>query len=193
MPIQKITSGIIDGTTTFANTAISGTITASQIATVNANTITSGTIPVAQVPQLTTAKMPTGSVLQAVQGTLSSNFSTTSNSFTPIGANVSITPVSSSSRILLMASVGVGVSASNYVDMSIFRDSTNLAGAYGFITTFSSDPTLSACQNFSHIDSPATTSAITYSIRMRSQSSITYAVVGGSGQICTLIAMEIAG
>jgi len=135
----------------------------------------------------------TGTVLQVVQGTLSSNFSTSSNSFTPIGANVSITPSSSSSRIVLMASVGVGVSASNYVDMTVFRDSTNLAGAFGFLTTYSSATTLSACQNFNHIDSPSTTSAINYSIRMRSQNNIGYGVVNGTGQTCTLIAMEIAG
>ncbi len=138
-------------------------------------------------------RLPAGSVLQVVQGTLSSNYSTNSTSFQAIGANVSITPSSSSSRILLMASVGVGVSASNYVDLSIFRDSTNLAGSFGFITTYSSSPTLSACQNFNHVDSPATTSAISYSIRMRSQTGVGYGVVNGTGQTCTIIAMEIAG
>jgi len=138
-------------------------------------------------------KLPAGTVLQVVQGTLSSNFSSSSTSFTAIGATLSITPSSSSSRILLMASVGVGVSASNYVDMSVFRDSTNLAGNFGFLTTFSSSATLSACQNFSHIDSPATTSAISYSIRMRTQTGVSYSVVNGGGQSCTLIAMEIAG
>lgn len=135
----------------------------------------------------------TGSILQVVQGTLSSSFSSSSSTFTAIGATLSITPSSANSRILLMASVGVGVSASNYVDMSIFRDSTNLAGSFGFITTYSSSATLNACQNFSHIDSPATTSAISYSIRMRTQTGVSYSVVGGTGQTCTLIAMEIAG
>lgn len=190
MPIQFITPSIISSV---ANTQVTGTITASQIATVNANTITSGSIPVAQIPQLTTAKMPTGSVLQVVQGILSSNYSTNSTSFSAIGADVSITPSSSSNRILLLASVGVGVSASNYVDMTIFRNSTNLAGAFGFLTTYSSAVTLSACQNFNYVDSPATTSAITYSIRMRTQSGVGYGVVNGTGQLCTIIAMEIAG
>lgn len=134
-----------------------------------------------------------GGVLQVVQGILSSNYSTNSTSFNSIGANATITPLSSSSRILLMASVGVGVSASNYVDLTIFRDSTNLAGAFGFLTTYSSATTLSACQNFNYVDSPATTSAITYSIRMRTQNNVGYGVINGTGQICTIIAMEIAG
>lgn len=139
------------------------------------------------------ANFGAGAVLQVVQGTLSSNFSSSSSTFTAIGATLSITPSSTSSRILLMASVGVGVSASAYIDMTVFRDSTNLAGAFGFITTFSSAATLSACQNFSHIDSPATTSAISYSIRMRTQTGVSYSVINAGGQTCTLIAMEIAG
>jgi hypothetical protein len=139
------------------------------------------------------AKLPAGSVIQVVQGILSSNYSTNSTSFNAIGANATITPTSSSNRILLLASVGVGVSASNYVDLTIFRDSTNLAGSFGFITTYSSAVTLSACQNFNYVDSPATTSAITYSIRMRTQTGVGYGVVNGSGQLCTIIAMEIAG
>ena len=75
MPIQKITTGVIDGTTTFANTAISGTITASQIAAVNANTIT-GTITASQIATVNAstvttgtlpgARLPAGSVLQVV-------------------------------------------------------------------------------------------------------------------------------
>ena len=151
------------------------------------------TLPAVSGTVLTTTSPKAGNVIQVVQGTLSSNFSTNSTSFTAIGADLTITPSSSSSRIFLTASVGVGVSASNYVDMTVFRDSTNLAGAFGFLTTFSSATTLSACQNFSHIDSPATTSAITYSIRMRTQSGVGYGVVNGTGQTCTLIAMEIAG
>jgi hypothetical protein len=56
MPIQFITPSIISSV---ANTQVTGTITASQIATVNANTITSGSIPLAQIPQLTGVKMLT--------------------------------------------------------------------------------------------------------------------------------------
>jgi hypothetical protein len=151
------------------------------------------TLPAVTGNVLTDTSPKTGNVIQVVQGTLSSNFSSSSNVFTAIGATLSITPSSSSSRILLIASVGTVVNASNFVDMSIFRNSTNLAGQFGFLSTYSSAVDLTACQNFSHIDSPATTSAISYSIRMRSQSSITYSVVGGTGQSCTLIAMEIAG
>jgi hypothetical protein len=171
--------GSTSGSCTLQEQAVAGT-------TVLTLPTTSGTV-------LTTTSPKAGNVIQVVQGTLSSNFSSSSSTFTAIGATLSITPSSASSKILLMASVGVGVSASAYIDMTVFRDSTNLAGAFGFLTTFSSSPTLSACQNFNHIDSPATTSAISYSIRMRTQTGVAYSVVNGTGQTCTLIAMEIAG
>jgi len=106
MPIQKITTGVIDGTTTFANTAISGTITASQIATVNANTITSGTIPVAQIPQLTRAKMPTGSVLQVVQ--VSHNVKFVLNSSAAKINEANLTTSQDNSKILAILSCATG-------------------------------------------------------------------------------------
>jgi hypothetical protein len=106
MPIQKITTGVIDGTTTFANTAISGTITASQIATVNANTITSGTIPLAQVPRLSNVKMPAGSVLQVVQASF--NQKTTINSAAIKVMETSITTTATNSKILAILSCAIG-------------------------------------------------------------------------------------
>jgi hypothetical protein len=166
------------------------------LASPNSNTDRTLTLPNQTGTILTNAStvgFPAGSILQVVQGTLSSLFTSSSSTFTAIGATLSITPSSASSRILLMASVGVGVNSSGFIDMTIFRDSTNLAGSFGFLSTHSSAADLSACQNFSHIDSPATTSAISYSIRMRTQTGVAYTVVLGGGQSCTLIAMEIAG
>lgn len=165
----------------------SGTITLTPTAVAGSNTLT---LPAATGTILT--NKTAGTVLQVIQGTLSGGFSSSSNTFTSIGANVTITPSSSSNKILLLVSVGMLTSASNYVDMTVFRDSTNLAGNFGFLTTYSSSATLNACQNFNYLDSPSTTSAISYSVRMRSQSSITYSLNGGTGQISTLIALEIA-
>ena len=100
MPIQFITPSIISSV---ANTQVTGTIIASQIATVNANTITSGSIPLAQIPKLSVAKMPgTNSVLQVVQTVKSDTFSAqlAQGVFTDVtGLSVSITPTSSTSKI----------------------------------------------------------------------------------------------
>jgi hypothetical protein len=172
MPIQKITSGIIDGTTTFANTAISGTITASQIAAVNANTITSGTIPLAQVPQLSAAKLPTGSVLQVLSSTQTSTQALTGTStWTDLSnLSVSITPTSATSKILIF--ISVNVQGINNAYFRLLRNSTvigvgDTAGSVsrvtignGYYNGQNSSQTTQLAAQF--LDSPATTSAITY-------------------------------
>ena len=84
MPIQKITTGVIDGTATIANTAISGTITTSQlsgsitsdkITSVNANTITTGTLPSARLGSdvMVSGNMPAFSVYLSSNQTMSNN------------------------------------------------------------------------------------------------------------------------
>jgi hypothetical protein len=205
MPIQKITTGVIDGTTTFANTQISGTITASQIATVNANTITSGSIPVAQIPQLTTAKLPSGSVLQVVSVSKLNAFQTSSTSPVDVtGLSVSITPTSASSKILVLSQIwGTGtVNTGFYVNL--VRNSTNLsistAGSdiNSTISSYFGDGNLWATIPIMFLDSPATTSSTTYKIQIFTSNGSTSvainkrvdnAFVGGSSSITV---MEIA-
>jgi hypothetical protein len=205
MPIQKITTGVIDGTTTFANTAISGTITASQIATVNANTITSGTIPLAQVPQLTTAKLPAGSVLQVVSATKLDAFTTSSTTAIDVtGLSVSITPTSASSKILVLSQIwGTGTADTGFY-INLVRDSTNLSistAGSSINTTISSyfgNENFWSVLPIMFLDSPATTSSRTYKIQIFTSNGSTSvainkrvnsAFVGGSSSITV---MEIA-
>jgi hypothetical protein len=175
MPIQKITSGIIDGTTTFANTQISGTITASQIATVNANTITSGSIPLAQIPQLTGVKLPTGSVLQVLQTVKTDTFSVTGQTFTDItGLSVSITPTSSTSKILVMFTTAISNNNGAYSGgVRLVRNSTPI-----YVGDAAGNRIQSSNWAFQYyywevgnltntfLDSPATTSATTYKLQL---------------------------
>jgi hypothetical protein len=174
MPIQKITTGVIDS---IANTQISGTITASQIAAVNANTITSGSIPLAQVPRLTGVKMPLGTVLQVLSSSFTSTQAITGSSvWTDISTlSVSITPTSSSSKFLIFGSVYVDGTNNTY--FRFVRDSTAIGigdasgGVYrvtmgnGFVGSWSGNSSqFMGFSNF-HLDSPATASAITYKIQ----------------------------
>ena len=202
MPIQFITTGVIDS---IANTQISGTITASQIATVNANTITSGSIPLAQIPQLTGVKMPTGSVLQVVSVNKVNAFTTTSSSPVDVtGLSVNITPSSASSKILVLAQIYGGSDVSTGFYVNLVRNSTNLnigtagsgvgnstAGSYFASGSYwSTSPII-------FLDSPATTSSTTYKIQLFNSGSGTLAVnrraddavVGGSS---TITVLEIA-
>ena len=173
MPIQFITPSIISSV---ANTQVTGTITASQIATVNANTITSGSIPLAQIPQLTGVKLPTGSVLQVVQVQKTNGFSTGSQSFVDItDLSASITPISASNKILVC--ISINVSSSQHSDIRLVRNSTAIA-----IGDASSNQTRSTFHIYSGVnssgmgyhtfsssmmwlDSPATTSSVTYKVQ----------------------------
>ena len=107
----------------------------------------------------------TGSVLQVVQGTLSSPVSTTSlNTWVTTGLLASITPTSSSSKILATVS-GFGYTQGNAVQMivTLYRNSTNLS-TYGFSQTYAASSATQGGITFSYLDSPATTSSTTYTV-----------------------------
>ena len=137
-----------------------------------------------------------GNVLQVVQNNQTiARFSTTSTSFQDTGFFVNITPTSSSSKILILANVTVFASGT-YIHTTIYRDSTDLSDwtNEGFIlggNTYWSENSLK------YLDSPTTTSQITYKIYAKSNVSGTMYVGrnASTGTHCQVImqAMEIAG
>jgi hypothetical protein len=118
----------------------------------------------------------TGSILQVVSTTKTNTFSTTSTSFTDItGLSVSITPSSSSSKILIIASISSsqrggaysayyrlarnGTGLSNIGDSAGSRQRATTGGFsdyYGFATW---------PYNFNYLDSPSSISTLTYSVQ----------------------------
>ena len=117
-----------------------------------------------------------GKVLQVVQGTKTDTASTTSQTFVTTNLSVSITPSSASSKVLVfvMGSFGVNPAASN-VYASLFRDSTAIiqgdaASNRPRITTMDavSNGNFGASATIVYLDSPATTSALTYALYYRS-------------------------
>jgi hypothetical protein len=175
MPIQFITPSIISSV---ANTQVTGTITASQIATVNANTITSGSIPLAQVPQLTSAKMPTGSVVQTIftRSESTTAFSTTSSSTVNVSAlEATITPTSSSNRILVKVCMAVGINgwSAGQCRFGLTRNGSEIFGPFNSLENYGADAGNGAYDgnsfvHFMYLDSPNTTSSTTYAPRLGS-------------------------
>lgn len=121
-----------------------------------------------------------GSVIQVASTTKTDAFSTTSTSFTDVtGLSATITPTSSSSKILITASLTVSMTY-NAVNRLAFRfsggNSTNYVGDSSGSRTRSSvgihihDVFRIEAQNFPvsmmYLDSPATTSATTYVVQM---------------------------
>jgi hypothetical protein len=152
----------------------------------------------------------TGSILQVVSTTKTDTFSMAGyTGYTDItGLTVTITPTSSTSKILIDYVVSTG--PSDVVSLQLFRNSTAIcigdsaSGARfqataGGVAVVNGDKVFPVAGNF--LDSPATTSAITYKFQMRNWAGTSYvnrtpndADAGyTSRSTSTITVMEIAG
>ena len=196
-----VLQGSTSGSVTLQEPAVAGT-------TVLDLPAVSGTI-------LTTTSPKAGNVLQVVQGFSSASFSTNSGSATDItGLTATITPTSSSSKILILSALQVSYDPNNstYGRFIIVRNGStvyqgdaissairvsmgaNLDGGAGTNNIFT------AASNY--LDSPATTSALTYKWQVYTYDSRTIyvnrtaSVVDAGASVAStssIILMEIAG
>ena len=122
-----------------------------------------------------------GGIIQVVSTTLTTPTSTTNASaFEDIsGLSVAITPKFSTSKVLLMVSLGSISVNSQSVGFRLLRGSTQIGGATsttlqsGFTNVYTDgDYIVSASHNF--LDSPSTTSATTYKLQWRVASGTGY-------------------
>jgi len=128
----------------------------------------------ASLPALGSAQMPTGSVLQVVHGsTTTMVISTTQNSFVGSGCTATITPTSTSSKILIIGNLAINCDQSsgsdNQANTGIKRGSTVISGVIGYDELRSYIAGTSANIHGSRVpcnflDSPSTTSATTYEL-----------------------------
>lgn len=138
-----------------------------------------------------------GAVLQVVQGTISTQTTTTSvlPTYVDTGLTASITPTSSSSKILVIAQIASPSKSAviTSVALRLVRNSTEiLVVGQGWIANngTSVDNGTAGCPlNF--LDSPATTSSTTYKVQFCTETSGTVRV-HGSNTTSTIILMEIA-
>ena len=130
---------------------------------------------IAAAAGISTSKLGAGSVLQVVQASYSTYTEVKSTSFTDSGITASITPTSSSSKILIILNPAIGVYRNSNLNihgsMNIVRGSTQITqldapsiesgtGIGGYIV-------LGTAASFIYLDSPATTSSTTYKMQMR--------------------------
>ena len=131
-----------------------------------------------------------GKILQVVQTFKTDAFSRSSTSFGDItGMSVSITPSSSSNKILIACHLSVGTNGNGYVGFRLLRDSTNIGHSTALDGNSSSNTRDSAfafgdessqAQNklntvsYSFLDTPSSTSSLTYKLTVRTWSSTTF-------------------
>ena len=117
-----------------------------------------------------------GKVLQVVSSFKNDTFPT-SNTTTFLdvtGLSVSITPSSTSNKILVFFNIAIGPSSSALY--RLMRDSTEIAPATtsgshnsGWMIYCSSDSNISELNSGQHLDSPSTTSQITYKVQIKNR------------------------
>lgn len=137
-----------------------------------------------------------GKVLQVVNATSTSSFSTSSGTFVDTGFSASITPKFSNSKILVMVSVFSMVQFGNQAPaITMYRGSTNLdPGAFGFAQTYAATGSTitTAAGSGVVLDSPATTSSTTYKLYFRNQNNNGSVGLNSTNGLMSIVLMEIA-
>tara|TARA_Y100000114_G_scaffold92838_1_gene86298 strand:+ start:19 stop:549 length:531 start_codon:yes stop_codon:yes gene_type:complete len=117
-----------------------------------------------------------GGIVQVKSTTKTDTFDTTSTSFTDItGLSVSITPKFSTSKILVTYHVNANMEDSTYVGaLRLMRDSTPIfvgdasgsrTQASSYVKNLSGSSTETHDYSGQHLDSPSTTSSVTYKMQ----------------------------
>ena len=131
-----------------------------------------------------------GKVLQVVQSVKTDTFSTTSSSFVEVtGSGVSITPSSTSSKVLYMLSFHYSSTEAAAEEFAIYKNGSLLSGySDGTKTKGSITRAATGVANYIYLDSPSTTSEVTYTLYIRETSSTYTANINA---VLTAVAMEI--
>ena len=134
-----------------------------------------------------------GGIIQVIHDTYSTESSSSSGSYAASGLTLNITPKFSTSKVLVCFNLPLQSGAHNLrAAVGLHRDGSQiyLAQRESLFNNSSSNNSETVSGMF--LDSPATTSAVTYDVRVR--------VSGGSGTfywavsstVCTLTAMEVS-
>jgi Cdc6-like AAA superfamily ATPase len=150
-----------------------------------------GTLPAANGGSGRTAV--TGNVLQVVSTSAADDLVTTSTSYVDINLSLNITPSATSSKIFLSYNGNNenNGSSGNKLSLQMLRDSTQIADATG-IGSLGSENGIVTTASLSVLDSPSTTSQITYKMQGKSDDG-TVMVFNVNNDLGTITAYEIAG
>ena len=159
-----------------------------------------GAIPAisgANLTGLTDSQMPAGSVLQIIFAETTTQTDTTSSTFADItGMTAAITPSATSSKILITFCQHIYNSGGAcHGPIKLLRGSTDLQ-VFGY-TSFDSSNDHMSMSTLQHLDSPSSTSALTYKLQLKRVSdsgTIRANYDDGAGDPHSMITlMEIAG
>lgn len=143
-----------------------------------------------------TVQASAGVVLQVVNATFSSSFSTASSTYVSTGFGASITPKFATSKILILARVPVGFPAgvnNAGIGVALYRNTTALYTPLAYEEFIVGTPvTPRWVTSINWLDSPATTSSTSYNLYVASYLGGGTASVNETGPT-SITLMEIAG
>ncbi len=196
-----------------------GTVAIKAPASTTGNAALDLTVPGTASATLDTLKRA-GNILQVVQAVKTDQFTSTAHAYTDVtGLSLSITPASASNKILINFELQVGGAANNYASFRLLRDSTHIGVPTGS-AVLGGGARLGTTGSLSHensyqlentgttfLDSPNTTSAITYKLQVSAyynrtvslnlptsnSTSTTHTISYTASGISTITAMEVAG
>ena len=110
--------------------------------------------------------------MQVVQGTSTTATDSSTQSFVATNLTASITPSSSSNKILIIASGCYDLNGNaRQADFAVYRGSSNISGGGGtFSRPFSDSSRAISTVSINQLDTPNTTSSTSYTIRIKATS-----------------------
>jgi ethanolamine ammonia-lyase large subunit len=143
-------------------------------------------------------KLPAGTVLQVVNATYGTQVTNSTTTYADTGLSATITPTSSTSKILVIINQsGVGKGAGDAdlgVRLRILRDATAILTFIDRFAYTNSLLQITLGVGTSYLDSPSTTSAVTYKTQFACwNTSVASVFVQGASGNSTITLMEIAG
>jgi hypothetical protein len=132
-----------------------------------------------------------GNILQVVSATTSTEASTTGTSYIDTNLSCSITPSSASSKVFIIISQQLSTSSDNVLAYQLVRGSTSiLEYTHGVISQVASNIGTYASVNY--LDSPASTSSLTYKTQIKSRDSGETVVANRGTTNAVITLMEVA-
>ena len=155
---------------------------------------------IAGIASADTVAIP-GHVIQVVEGTTSTQVDITTDTLTDSGLSVSITPTSTSSKILVQVSIHTTIQRSGdnaSANMRLLRDSTAITTYSSITPKLEVQGTVSFTRwtgfmAFQNLDSPSTTSQITYKVQGATDVTSLSSALKFNSKPSSIIVMEIAG
>ena len=131
-----------------------------------------------------------GSVIQVVEGSYDTQTDISTTSYADSGLSVTITPKSSSSKILAITNIHGYINGTAKLGFAIVRGTTQIVEASSAISFVDNN---SAVVTLTKLDEPNTTDAITYKVQMKKSNATGTMRINQQDGGSRITLMEIAG